>query len=942
MVRMLKHVLRVLCLLMSAQVFSADYQDENGLVVIEAENLKGATSSWIKETTFTPYTGASYIRWNGSDNFSSPAIGEISATIKINNPGVYRIQMRNKVGHGTNNTEANDTWMKFPGVTQFYGEHNGHKVYPKGSGLTPNPEGASKDGWLKIYCHGTTAWTWRAKTNDGDPYEVYVDFASAGQYKMSISGRSKHHCVDRIVLHKSNITSSYATDMTRSETVVQAEPEMYIYDALSDFSDLTSGEAPFYKDNNFKALAIDPKTYQDKPAKAVATFTGKTGNYKITLKTKAEKDGESTYSIYIGSTKVGTFQNPEVDETGDMSVQTFTLSGVSMTKNTTFTVEAQAHTNGKIAEAGAPNGTAWARGRWTEISFAEEVGGATTTRMAIVADGNSPDPDDLGGTAVTLAIIRAMGAEDRLVYYSHSCDLVRNNTKISSEMEVKRQAMMQTACDGTAEEWGGFDHITFYNCRTQQTMATEKLTAAINASTATSPLAIIEAGEPDVIYDAIAAAESSKLQYVSIITHHPANDDSADDPNKNLSDILADYPAVKEDRITDQNVNLKVALSQWDWAKNHSDERIQWLYAQGKLAEEDPVVNFQHGYFDCSDAGMVYYHLTGERMPTVAMIKSLLTTYVDEGDIVDPSPSDTADMKVIKEKLIFYYPLENNANDASGNAMHATLGDAVSFATGKVGKAASFTNTLGSHLSTPDSVFLYGGESAYTISFWMKLDEVSVREDILQPVGGRTLLYSNGDLSFHTFHQRKKVIFNLTNDESQDWVHITMLIDQRQGKTMHKYYVNGVQRGDVQSGYDLETDKTMNYGRLIFGSSSDEILQRNMTGLIDEIYMFDDVLNDVEIAYIADPNNVIVESDPASLKTSRSQIDAYVNNSHLYINVPHQHNNEVRLYSLAGTLNAHYHFSTMHFNKALELKPGLYVLQVRCGQIIENKKVVVY
>ena len=46
-------------------------------------------------------------------------------------------------------------------------------------------------------------------------------------------------------------------------------------------------------------------------------------------------------------------------------------------------------------------------------------------RLAVVADGNSPDPDDLGGTAVTIALLRSAGLEDRLVHYSHSCDLVR-------------------------------------------------------------------------------------------------------------------------------------------------------------------------------------------------------------------------------------------------------------------------------------------------------------------------------------------------------------------------------------------------------------------------------------------------------------------------------------------------------------------------------------
>ena len=56
-------------------------------------------------------------------------------------------------------------------------------------------------------------------------------------------------------------------------------------------------------------------------------------------------------------------------------------------------------------------------------------------RIAIVADGNSPDPDDLGATAVSIALLRATGLEDRLVHYSHSCDLIRV-ARISEKAEI--------------------------------------------------------------------------------------------------------------------------------------------------------------------------------------------------------------------------------------------------------------------------------------------------------------------------------------------------------------------------------------------------------------------------------------------------------------------------------------------------------------------------
>ena len=75
-------------------------------------------------------------------------------------------------------------------------------------------------------------------------------------------------------------------------------------------------------------------------------------------------------------------------------------------------------------------------------------------RVAFVADGNSPDPDDIGGTAAAIAMLRATRLDNRLVHCSHSCDLVKADN-ISAEDECRRQHLMQEACDGTVKVWGG-------------------------------------------------------------------------------------------------------------------------------------------------------------------------------------------------------------------------------------------------------------------------------------------------------------------------------------------------------------------------------------------------------------------------------------------------------------------------------------------------------
>ncbi len=252
-------------------------------------------------------------------------------------------------------------------------------------------------------------------------------------------------------------------------------------------------------------------------------------------------------------------------------------------------------------------------------------------RLAVVADGNSPDPDDLGGTAVTLALLRATGLESKLVHYSHSCDIVRVK-RISEKAEIERHALMQSACDVTARRWGGFDSLTFLDAKWQMDATIKDLAKAINASTANDPLWIVEAGEPDIIGFALKASKKEKHKFVKVVTHHPANDDAGDFYTwKSILDF-----GVEEVRIPDQNIKLKVKLPEWNWARDHKDPRLQQVWLQGKIAEVDDVVRFQKGKWDCSDAGMILYWITGAnvnnglKQGTVTDVKSILLNFIEK------------------------------------------------------------------------------------------------------------------------------------------------------------------------------------------------------------------------------------------------------------------------------------------------------------------------
>ncbi|WP_269520459.1 hypothetical protein [Alteromonas sp. BMJM2] len=232
--------------------------------------------------------------------------------------------------------------------------------------------------------------------------------------------------------------------------------------------------------------------------------------------------------------------------------------------------------------------------------------------LAVVIDGNSPDPDDIGATPVLLALLDKANAADRLVHISHSCDLdpFRNKARyqIDPENESRRQRVLDSSINRALHVFGPFDNTKkLFNCRTEQQAAIEDLTLAINNATADRPLWIVEAGEPDVIGYALQDSEVSKRQYVKVVSHHPANDNSGD--YFTWQQIL--NFGVEEHQIGDQNVGLQTPISAWDWAKDSKDEGISLIYEMLEYAEQDGIVPFQAGKFDSSDAGMIYWWITG-------------------------------------------------------------------------------------------------------------------------------------------------------------------------------------------------------------------------------------------------------------------------------------------------------------------------------------------
>lgn len=194
------------------------FLEKDGLVVVEAESAL-QDKSWKVKQKVADHTGLGYIVWEGNDQMQNPGEGLRTYRIRISKAGTYRVQLRTYIAKGDNSTEHNDVWLRLPDADDFYGEKKDHRVYPKGSGKTPQPKGASKDGWFKSYYNTLGEWGWKTATSDHDAHDIYAEFAQPGDYTIELSGRSSGFAVDRIVLYHASVSESDATSTTQKESM---------------------------------------------------------------------------------------------------------------------------------------------------------------------------------------------------------------------------------------------------------------------------------------------------------------------------------------------------------------------------------------------------------------------------------------------------------------------------------------------------------------------------------------------------------------------------------------------------------------------------------------------------------------------------------------------------------------------------------------------------
>jgi len=197
------------------------FNEKEGLLLIEFENAL-FSGDWALKTDGDSHSGDGYMVWEGQQHLGNPGNGTTTFKLNIENPGTYQFIWHSAVKTGTNGTDHNDTWLRFADADDFYAQKNdgSSTVYPNGTGKTPNPEGASADGWFKIYRSGNDLdFKWQSSTFDNNAHDIFVQFDEPGIYLMAVSARSSGHGIDKFALFNDSMTKNDAIASTEFSVI---------------------------------------------------------------------------------------------------------------------------------------------------------------------------------------------------------------------------------------------------------------------------------------------------------------------------------------------------------------------------------------------------------------------------------------------------------------------------------------------------------------------------------------------------------------------------------------------------------------------------------------------------------------------------------------------------------------------------------------------------
>lgn len=198
---------------------AATYEEKDGVVVIEAENTRSTPGKWQGKTDIKGFTGKGYIQFTGNKPTSGPPTSPLEYVFKINKSGLYYLHMHaSREDHGQRKDYSNDCYVRVEGDFGA-GPKEGNK-----HGNDAPLAALKKD--MKFYGGTPSKFSWFSGNHldlgghNNKRVAVY-NFKAGQRYKLVVSGRSQHFCIDRIMLRHSEVDKKRAEDLKLEETVAK-------------------------------------------------------------------------------------------------------------------------------------------------------------------------------------------------------------------------------------------------------------------------------------------------------------------------------------------------------------------------------------------------------------------------------------------------------------------------------------------------------------------------------------------------------------------------------------------------------------------------------------------------------------------------------------------------------------------------------------------------
>ncbi|MEX0777489.1 MAG: PEP-CTERM sorting domain-containing protein [Phycisphaeraceae bacterium] len=348
----------------------------------------------------------------------------------------------------------------------------------------------------------------------------------------------------------------------------------------------------------------------------------------------------------------------------------------------------------------------------------------STYRIGISSDGNQHDEDDIGAAPMALAIIAEAGLIDKLVHHDYNNHLGDNDA-------TKAQKMVDSV-NGAATRWEIGTSVLF-NDQTHLAAAVANIAAQINASSADNRFYLAAGGPMETVWQGINASDQAKRQYTTVISHSSWNETHADTPQMTHTWSNVKTTGVVTVEIPDQNQHLgNTALADWNWLKDSSDPDWQWLYSRNQFGNK----------FDVSDAGMVWYIITGrgQTNATPQDVHTLFTANSEPGG-GGPGPGSAASIEYTD-----FTPLHGSGSgDLTASGVTATVTSATG---GTFAGTTTYLGHSGGHSTNFDnhegfSVVFSEGLALTGIRF---ADMSGIEQFTLKLGNGSTQTFSGGQI----------------------------------------------------------------------------------------------------------------------------------------------------------------------------------------------------